>query len=171
MSMAFLSGLAAGVTRTHLLLLTAAIVILDQVTKQLSVTYPDYAVLQPVFTGFDLLLIHNTGAAFSLLSDAGGWQRWGLAAISAVVSAGLLVWLWRLPRQQILLGFALATILGGALGNLYDRFVLGYVIDFISVYYGDWRFATFNIADAAISIGAALLALDILRGERGQASG
>src|SRR5690606_30388075 len=124
----------------------------------------------PVFPGFDLLLVHNTGAAFSFLSSAGGWQRWALTAISAVVSLVLLLWLWRLPPRQTLLGLALATILGGALGNLYDRWVLGYVIDFISLYYGQWRFATFNIADAAISVGAGLLALDVFLG-RGEENG
>lgn len=147
-----------------LLVLTAAIVVLDQVTKALSVNGLQYAIPHTVFPGFDLLLVHNTGAAFSFLSNAGGWQRWLLAGISLGVSAFIAVYLWRLPRQQKLLAVALATILGGALGNLYDRVMLGYVVDFISVYYGNWRFATFNIADAAISIGAALMVLDVLRG-------
>lgn len=149
--------------------LVVAIVAFDQLTKQLCVAQLDYAVLHPVFPGFDLLLVHNTGAAFSFLSDAGGWQRWILTGISLSVSIVLSVWLWRLPKHQMLLGFALATILGGALGNLIDRWALGYVIDFISIYWREWRFATFNVADAAISIGAALLALDIFRG--GRASG
>jgi signal peptidase II len=149
---------------TGLLLLVAGIVLVDQFTKALSVSALDYAVPYTVFPGFDLLLVHNTGAAFSFLDDAAGWQRWILAGISVGISLLLAIWLWRLPRRQVLLGLALACILGGALGNLYDRVVLGYVIDFISVYYGNWRFATFNVADAAISIGAALMALDILRG-------
>lgn len=168
MSMDSVAGRStAGIPRALLLSLTVGIVVLDQLTKYLSVAHLDYAVLQPVFPGFDLLLVHNTGAAFSFLSNAGGWQRWILTGVSAVVSIGLFLWFWRLSRRQLLLGFALAIILGGALGNLYDRWTLGYVIDFISLYYGEWRFATFNIADAAISIGAALLALDIFRGERG----
>jgi len=115
-----------------------------------------------VFPGLDLLLAQNKGAAFSFLDDAGGWQRWLFAGISVVVSMVLTLWLWRLPRQQQLLGFALACILGGALGNLIDRVMLGYVVDFISVYYAQWRFATFNVADAAISCGAALLVLDVV---------
>lgn len=153
----------SGVGLAWLLLLSAAIVMLDQLSKLLAVAGLDYGVLRPVFAGFDLLLVHNTGAAFSFLSSAGGWQRWILTGISAAVSAGILLWLWRLPRQNLLLRLALACILGGALGNLYDRWVLGYVVDFISLYAGEWRFATFNIADAAISIGAALMALDIFR--------
>jgi len=144
-----------------LLLLSGLIVVFDQLSKLLAVSQLDYGVASPVFAGFDLLLVHNTGAAFSFLSSAGGWQRWILTGISALVSVGILAWLWRLPRQNLLLGLALACILGGALGNLYDRWVLGYVVDFISIYAGDWRFATFNIADAAISIGAAMMALDI----------
>lgn len=154
-----------GSPRTFSLTLAASmvfvIVALDQLTKYLSKNHLNYAEVQPVFPGFDLLLVHNTGAAFSFLDDAGGWQRWILAGISLVVSAGIALWLWRLPRRQLLLGAALTLILGGALGNLYDRIVLGYVIDFISVYFRDWRFATFNVADAAISTGAALLALDV----------
>src|SRR5690554_1662933 len=127
-----------------LLLLTVFIVLLDQFTKALSVSGLQYAVPHTVFPGFDLLLVHNNGAAFSFLDSAGGWQRWILTGVSFVVSVIILVWLWRLPRDQKLLAFALAMILGGALGNLYDRAVLGYVVDFISVYYGEWRFATFN---------------------------
>src|SRR5690606_28502733 len=105
---------------------------------------------------------YNRGAAFSFLNDAGGWQRWLLSSISLGVSVFLGLWLVRLPQQQRLLRWALAIILGGAVGNLYDRVVYGYVVDFISLYWGSWRFATFNVADAAISIGAVLLVLDVL---------
>jgi signal peptidase II len=108
--------------------------------------------------------VHNSGAAFSFLDNAGGWQRWVLTAISLVVSVVLCIWLWLLPKQQKLLAIALSIVLGGAVGNLIDRLLMGYVVDFISVYYHDFRFATFNIADAAISIGAALLVLDIFIG-------
>ena len=155
--------------RSHLLWLfslAAAIVMLDQLTKVLASTYLQYGVPRTVFTGFDFLLAHNTGAAFSSFADAGGWQRWGLAAIAVVASIFIVVWLLRLPRKQKLVGAALACILGGALGNLYDRVMLGYVVDFISVYYGEWRFATFNIADVALNVGAFLIVLDILKGER-----
>lgn len=142
--------------------LVVFIVLIDQVTKLLSDAGLDYAVPVTVMPGLDLLLVYNTGAAFSFLSDAGGWQRWVLAGISALVSLLVLQWLVRVPPRQTLQGVALAFILGGALGNLIDRVYLGHVIDFISVNAGDWRFATFNLADAAISIGAALLLLDIV---------
>jgi signal peptidase II len=145
-----------------LFLLAAGIIMLDQMTKALAVASLEYAVPHTVFTGFDLLLVHNYGAAFSFLGDQAGWQRWLLAAIAAAASIFICVWLARLPRHQVLLGVALACILGGALGNLYDRVVMGYVVDFISLYYHDSRFATFNIADVALNIGAALIVLDVL---------
>jgi signal peptidase II len=148
-----------------LFLLAAGIVIFDQITKMLAVSSLEYAVPHTVFPGFDLLLVHNLGAAFSMLENAGGWQRWGLAGIAAAASIFIVGWLLRLPREQKLMGAALACILGGALGNLYDRVVLGYVIDFISVYYGEWRFATFNIADVALNVGAFLIVVDIFRGK------
>jgi signal peptidase II len=148
-----------------LFLLAAGIVIFDQITKSLAVSSLEYAVPRTVFPGFDLLLVHNLGAAFSMLENAGGWQRWGLAAVAAAASIFIVVWLLRLPREQKLMRVALACILGGALGNLYDRVVLGYVIDFISVYYGEWRFATFNIADVALNVGAFLIIVDIFRGK------
>lgn len=148
-----------------LFLLSAGVIVLDQMSKSFASTRLDYGVPHTVFPGFDLLLAHNYGAAFSFLGDQGGWQRWGLAAIAVAASIFIVVWLWRLPRKQLLLGAALACILGGALGNLYDRIVLGYVVDFISVYHGEWRFATFNVADIALNVGAFLIILDILRGK------
>lgn len=148
--------------RSSWLTLVVIIVLLDQITKLLCDAGLDYAVPVTVMPGFDLLLVYNEGAAFSFLSDAGGWQRWVLGAISVGVSLVVLQWLLRVPPGQVLLGLALTFILGGALGNLIDRAYLGYVIDFISINAGDWRFATFNLADAAISCGAALLLLDVL---------
>ena len=146
-----------------LLGLSALVVALDQLSKFLCNSLLSYADPQQVFPGFDLLLVYNTGAAFSFLGGAGGWQRWALAALSLAVSVAIVIWLLRLPRREKLLGLALALILGGAVGNLIDRLLLGYVIDFISVYYRDYRFATFNLADSAISLGAALMALDLFR--------
>jgi signal peptidase II len=149
-----------------LLLIVVGIVVLDQLTKFQAVNTLELGERITVFTGFDLLRAHNYGAAFSFLNDAGGWQRWVLTGISLVASIILSTWLWRLPKTQKLLAVALAVLLAGALGNLIDRLLFGYVVDFISVYYADWRFATFNIADAAISVGAALLVLDIFIGAR-----
>lgn len=145
-----------------LLGLAAVIVLLDQLSKYLSEYHLNYNQPLRVFEGFDLLLVYNTGAAFSFLSQAGGWQRWILAGVSFAVSLLLVGWLLRLRPREKLLGLSLALILGGAVGNLIDRVLLGHVIDFISVYAGDWRFATFNLADAAISVGAVLMALDLL---------
>jgi signal peptidase II len=145
-----------------LFLLAALLAVFDQFSKLLANTRLPYGEPVKVFPSFDLLLVYNRGAAFSFLNDAGGWQRWILSGVSLGVSLFLALWLTKLPARQKLLRWAVAIILGGALGNLYDRLSYGYVVDFISVYWGDWRFATFNIADAAISIGAALLVLDVL---------
>lgn len=104
----------------------------------------------------------NYGAAFSFLADAGGWQRWFFGAVALGFSAMVIVWLWRLPAAKRWEPIALALILGGAIGNLWDRILLGYVRDFISVYYGSWHFPVFNVADMAISIGAAMLVIELL---------
>jgi signal peptidase II len=146
--------------------LSVAIVLLDQITKQwmdhwLGLCEP-YAcnreVLLPVF---QLVVLYNEGAAFSFLADAGGWQRWLLTGISLVVSIGITVWLMRLPKQQLMLRISLALVLGGALGNLIDRALFGYVIDFLVVHYDQYYFPAFNVADAAISLGAVGLVLDM----------
>jgi signal peptidase II len=141
--------------------LAGMVAVIDRVTKVVCDANLVLGAPVPVFPGFDLLLAYNTGAAFSFLDDAGGWQRWFLTGISLSISIFIIVWLTRIPRSQRLLGFALALILGGALGNLYDRLLIGYVIDFISVYAGEYRFATFNVADSAVSVGAALMVLDM----------
>ncbi len=141
--------------------LASTIVVIDRATKLICDANLAMGIPVTVFPGFDLLLAYNTGAAFSFLDDAGGWQRWFLTGISLSISIFITVWLTRIPRSQRLLGIALALILGGALGNLYDRMLAGYVIDFISVYAGAYRFATFNIADSAVSVGAVLMVLDM----------
>ena len=116
-------------------------------------------VLLPVF---NFTLLHNAGAAFSFLSDAGGWQRGLLVAVSTLVSAVIVVWLYRIKSSEKLLALALALILGGAIGNLIDRALVGYVVDFIVVHYRHYYFPAFNIADSAITIGAMVLILDTL---------
>ncbi len=147
-------------------LLSLFVLLLDQGSKAAASDYLRYAVPKPVFSWFNLTLHHNEGAAFSFLSTAGGWQRWMFAFLALAVSAVLVVWLKQLPRQQRYLALALALVLGGALGNLTDRLRLGYVVDFVSVHYGGWYFPTFNVADAAISVGAALIVFDSLFGDR-----
>ena len=138
------------------------IIALDQWTKYLASTELSYGLPVEILPVFNFTLQHNTGAAFSFLADAGGWQRWFFAIISALVSIVLVVWLSRLRADQSLMIASLSCILGGAVGNLWDRLMLGYVVDFISVHYETAYFPTFNVADMAISIGAALMILDMI---------
>lgn len=142
--------------------LVVVVVVLDLFTKYQASTLLPYGIPHPQLPVFDLTLLHNTGAAFSFLAQAGGWQRWFFALIAIVVSTVLLVWMARTPYQQRWLGAGLALVLGGALGNLYDRVVQGYVIDFISLHYDGYYFPAFNLADTAITIGAGMLIIDML---------
>ncbi|MCF5050470.1 lipoprotein signal peptidase [Pseudomonas syringae] len=150
------------------LVLSVLVLVIDQVSKahfegslemfQQIVVIPDY---------FSWTLAYNTGAAFSFLADGGGWQRWLFALIAVVVSAVLVVWLKRLGRDDTWLAIALALVLGGALGNLYDRIALGHVIDFILVHWQNrWYFPAFNFADSAITVGAIMLALDMFKSKK-----
>ena len=150
------------------LVLSVLVLVIDQVSKahfegslemfQQIVVIPDY---------FSWTLAYNTGAAFSFLADRGGWQRWLFALIAVVVSAVLVVWLKRLGRDDTWLAIALALVLGGALGNLYDRIALGHVIDFILVHWQNrWYFPAFNFADSAITVGAIMLALDMFKSKK-----
>lgn len=147
------------------------IIILDLWTKSLATANLEYAVPVPVYTlfdsvtGFNFTLLHNTGAAFSFLASESGWQRWFFVVLAFFVSIGLSVWLTRL-REDKWVALAVALILGGAIGNLYDRITLGYVVDFLHFYWGNYHFPAFNIADTAISIGAGLMILDIFRGNK-----
>lgn len=116
----------------------------------------------PLAPYFNLTYVHNTGAAFSFLSQAGGWQRWLFAGLALVMSCIIGVWLARLRKQETLMAVALSLVLGGAIGNLIDRVAYGYVIDFLDVYYQDWHWPAFNIADSAICIGVGLMLLESL---------
>ena len=142
--------------------LSIVIIILDQLTKFLADSSLQYNVPNAVFPGLNMTLVYNYGAAFSFLSDAGGWQRWFFIILSSVVSILIAVWLYRTPANRRWTACTLALILGGAIGNLWDRINLGYVIDFIDVYYQQWHWPAFNIADSAISIGVAMLIVDAL---------
>jgi len=161
------AALRNGVQAWRWYLLALLVVLLDQYTKGLASASLDYGRPLAVFSWFNLTLQHNTGAAFSFLSDAGGWQRWFFTLVALVISAGLVVWLFVAERTNWLLALSLALILGGAIGNVWDRIVLGYVVDFISVHYSGWYFPAFNLADSAITVGAACMLLDgfIHRGE------
>jgi signal peptidase II len=141
------------------LALSAAVIILDQLSKQWISNHFVYGESRAVTDFFNLVLAHNQGAAFSMLNDAGGWQRWFFSAIAVIASAWI-VWLLRRHQQQKLFSLALALILGGALGNLIDRISFGYVVDFLDFYWNAQHFPAFNIADSAITCGAALMLLD-----------
>ncbi len=117
----------------------------------------------PVIPFLNLTLTHNTGAAFSFLSDAGGWQRWFFAGLTIVVSIIIVVWLARLKPGQRWLPVSLSLVLGGALGNLWDRLAIGAVVDFIDVYYRTWHWPAFNLADSAICVGAVMLVVSTFK--------
>lgn len=142
--------------------LSLTVLVLDLYTKYLASTQLDYAISVPVIPHFNLTLLHNTGAAFSFLASESGWQRWFFILLASGVSIALVRWVYVLKNDRWL-AVALCLVLGGALGNLYDRITLGYVVDFLHFYWGDYHFPAFNIADSAISVGAAMLVLDLFR--------
>ena len=145
------------------LLLSALIVLFDQLTKVLVVRSFTLGQRRAIVDGFfDLTLVYNKGAAFSFLSDAGGWQRWFFMAVAIGVSVWIALWLQRLPAEKRWLSASLALILGGAVGNLIDRVIQGYVVDFIFVHWGDSCFPAFNVADSAITVGAIMMMVDVL---------
>jgi signal peptidase II len=144
------------------LALSLAIFIADQFTKVLILGYYQLGDSTYVAPFFNIVRAHNTGAAFSFLAGAGGWQRWFFTAIG-VAAAVFIIWMLRSHAGQKLFSFALACILGGAIGNVVDRLVHGYVVDFIQVHAGGWYFPAFNVADSAITIGAVCLILDEIR--------
>ena len=160
MATASSAALRNGIKALPWYVLACVVIVLDQYTKGLASAQLQYARPVEVFSWFNLTLQHNTGAAFSFLSDAGGWQRWFFTGLALVISAVLVCWLYLAERGQWLLALSLALILGGAIGNVWDRIALGYVVDFISVHYGGWYFPAFNIADSAITVGAACMLLD-----------
>jgi signal peptidase II len=164
-------GLRAGAA--NWLWLALVVMLLDQWTKSLVTEHLDEFERIVLLPMFELMRLHNEGAAFSFLGNASGWQRWLFIGLGVAVSGGILVWLRRLPAKgQNLLAAGLALILGGALGNVIDRVLWGHVIDFIRVHYQEHYFPAFNLADSAISVGAALLILDnLLEYDRARARG
>lgn len=145
-------------------------VVLDQLSKYwVQANFELYERLN-LLPFFDLTLVYNEGAAWSFLSNAGGWQRWLFTAIASIASVILVVWIYRLERQQKWLLIALSLILGGALGNLIDRILLGKVVDFILVYYDGYFFPAFNVADSVITIGAGFMILDMIIESRQKSS-
>lgn len=148
------------------LLLSAAIIIADQLSKIWAVSALSLYAPQKIVAVFNLTLAHNYGAAFSFLAAQGGWQRWFLAVLAVIASIALVVWLYRLPTTQTWLAAALSLVLGGAIGNLIDRIQYGYVVDFFDFHWQSTHFPAFNIADTAITLGAIFLAVDIIIGSK-----
>ena len=137
------------------------VIVLDQISKTVILGMFQLDGSHTVTSFFNVVRVHNTGAAFSFLAGAAGWQRWffiGLGAVAAV----FIIWMLRRHGGQRLFSWALSLILGGALGNVIDRLLHGYVVDFIQVHYHSWYFPSFNVADSAITVGAGLLILDEL---------
>jgi len=142
--------------------IAAAVIVLDQLTKAMIVAAFHLGDARTVTPFFDIVRAHNRGAAFSFLNDASGWQRWFFVGLG-VAAAAFIVWMLSRHGGQRMFGWALALILGGALGNVIDRLVHGHVVDFIQVHWQQHYFPSFNVADSAITIGAMLLILDELR--------
>ena len=144
--------------------LALAVIVLDHLTKWWVSATLDYQEFIPVLPFFSLVRVHNTGAAFSFLADAGGWQRWFFIAIG-ILATVIIVRLLKRHGHEPHLAFPLALVLGGALGNVIDRVVLGHVVDFLYFHYKSFAWPAFNVADSAITVGAALLIWDSLRGK------
>jgi signal peptidase II len=139
------------------------VVIVDQLTKLAIIQYIELYGRVPLTSFINLTHQRNPGAAFSFLADGGGWQRWFFTILASIVSVVIATWLFRSREDAPLpLSAGLALILGGAVGNLIDRVVHGYVTDFIQVWFGDWAFPSFNVADSAITVGATFLIVDSL---------
>ena len=158
---------AGGSNMLQWLGLAFILLLADQFTKILIVGYYHLGDSTYVTSFFNVVRVHNTGAAFSFLAQAGGWQRWFFTALG-VIAATVIVWMIRSHPGQKLFCFAMACILSGALGNVIDRLLYGYVVDFLDFHWAGWHFPAFNVADSAITLGAACLILDeLIRVRRG----
>jgi signal peptidase II len=148
--------------------LSALVIIIDQLTKRVVDTTMQLYQSIELIPYFQLTYLRNQGAAFSFLSGAGGWQRWFFIGLAVIASVFICIWLKKLDRSQRWEAIAWALVLGGALGNLIDRILYGYVIDFLDVYVGDWHWPAFNVADSAITVGVVMLLLDSFRTQPGK---
>ncbi|HFD11728.1 MAG TPA: lipoprotein signal peptidase [Crenotrichaceae bacterium] len=152
------------------MLVAFLVVLLDQFSKwwvrELFELYEAF----PLLPGLQFIYVRNLGAAFSFLSSAGGWQRWFFIVLSLLASIAIMIWIYRLPKQRRLEALGLSLVLGGAVGNLVDRVLLGYVVDFIDVYYRSWHWPVFNVADSAITVGVAVMIIDIIFYQRHELS-
>ncbi len=159
----FMLSFFSRLTRQHWVLIALFIVIFDQLSKFLMTCYLLPSTRVELLPGFDLVLRFNTGAAFSLLADGSGWQRWLFIVLAIGMSALLYYCLSKVPPEKPLESLGLTCVLGGAIGNLIDRVLQGYVTDFILLYYRHWEWPAFNIADSAICVGVALLVPTLFR--------
>lgn len=139
--------------------LSGLVIVLDQLSKWLMTSWLSLYETVAVMPFFNLTIAHNTGAAFSFLAQAGGWQRWFFIGLAISISIGLFIWLKKLAKTNME-AISVSLILGGAIGNVIDRVYFGYVIDFLDIYYGSYHWPAFNIADSAIVVGAILLVID-----------
>jgi signal peptidase II len=152
------------------LLISAVVIVADQVTKIAVIDNLTLYQRIPLLPVLDLVRLHNTGAAFSFLADASGWQKWLFTGVAIVVSIAILWWILTLPRKgRSVLAFGLALVLGGAIGNVIDRTLYGYVVDFILFHYEAWSYPAFNVADSAIFVGVIFILYDGLILERRRA--
>lgn len=150
----------------HWLWLSLFILAADQISKQLAESAIQLYERVPLLPYLNLTLTYNRGAAFSFLSDQGGWQRWFFSVLAMVVTVVLVVWLRQLDRANRWTAISLSLIIGGAVGNLIDRLLFGHVIDFIDLYYGQWHWPAFNVADSAITVGVVMMLLEAFRGQK-----
>ena len=142
--------------------LSFCLIILDQITKYFALAQLSGRPPVEILPFFNFVLVFNSGAAFGFLNDAGGWQNIFFITLASIVSVIFVIMITRLKPSELQLALAFSLVLGGAVGNLIDRFAYGYVVDFLDFYYGSWHFPAFNVADSAISVGAVLLILDAL---------
>ena len=152
----------AGLKWLYWLWISLVVLMLDQITKQAITANFQYGESKTIFSWFNLVLAHNTGAAFSFLAGASGWQREFFIIVTVTIS-GVLLWMLKNNQSNRVLSIALALVLGGAFGNLYDRVVHGYVIDFVQWHAAGYFWPAFNVADSAICVGAGLLIFDSFR--------
>lgn len=147
--------------------LSLCVVIADQLSKDVIVSHLHPFDSIRVLPVFNIVLIRNTGAAFSFLADQPGWQRWFFILLALVITSGIVIWMWRLAGEGVRwIACGLALVAGGAIGNVVDRIRYGYVVDFIQVHYQQWFYPAFNVADSAITVGAIILILDGLLRQR-----
>lgn len=151
-----------------LLWVSAVVLALDQLTKYLASSQLELYVPNKITGFFNLTLMHNEGVAFSILADQSGWQRYFIAVVASAIVIWLLYWLYHNSKTMKLQNTALVLVIGGALGNIWDRIYLGYVVDFVELHYGGYYWPAFNVADSAICIGAVLLIIDAFKNKEPQ---